>query len=338
MNLFSSFLTNLKAKVFTMTGSVSADPLITGIAHRDTVAPITILPTLSTLLVYILSAFATIKGDVFSAAKYLAKTRLFYFCIILLVILAAPSVGRIDGSVLFYRDIFINQTNANVQVIDQGSCCSAQNGLVTFSYGIGSEVTHAENGSQLFLPHFGIEEERITCANCIVTPIVNVLQLVTEYFIMLLCNIGFISTIVLKAPWFHFCVLVELIFRLVSTSSISEHTASRFQLLVRLRMAIGMRRVQRLSKVGLLRLVNSHVPLHSLEDICGFQRTSSLSVQAKTACLEDLTYLYSASDHISNYVEKLLSQHQSANKFRAETRDLSSPRTVIPKCELVYNL
>lgn len=338
MNLFSSFLTNLKAKVFTMTGSVSADPLITGIAHRDTVAPITILPTLSTLLVYILSAFATIKGDVFSAAKYLAKTRLFYFCIILLVILAAPSVGRIDGSVLFYRDIFINQTNANVQVIDQGSCCSAQNGLVTFSYGIGSEVTHAENGSQLFLPHIGIEEERITCANCIVTPIVNVLQLVTEYFIMLLCNIGFISTIVLKAPWFHFCVLVELIFRLVSTSSISEHTASRFQLLVRLRMAIGMRRVQRLSKVGLLRLVKSHVPLHSLEDICGFQRSSSLSVQAKMACLEDLTYLYSASDHISNYVEKLLSQHQSANKFRAETRDLSSPRTVIPKCELVYNL
>ena len=321
-----------------MAGSVSADQLITGIAHRDTVASVTILRTLSSLLIHILSAFATIKGDVCSAIKYLSKTRLFYFCIILLVILAAPSVGRIDGSVLFYRDIFIHQTNATVQVIDQGSCCSAQKGLVTFPYGIGSEVTHEDNGSQHFLPHIGIEEERITCANCIATPIVNVLQLVTEYFILLLCNLGFISTIVLKAPWFHFCVLVELIFRLVSTSSISKYTATRFQLLLRLRMAIGMRRVQRLSKVGLLRLVKSHAPLHSLEDICGFQRSSSLSVQAKMACLEDLAYLHSASDLISNYVEKLLSQHQPANRFGAGTQDLSSPRTVIPKCELVYNL
>ena len=321
-----------------MAGSVSADPFLTGIAHRDTVAPLTILPTLSTFLVYILSVFATIKGDVFSAFKYISKTRLFYFCMILLVILAFPSVGLVDVSVLSNRDIFVNQTNATVQVIDQGSCCSAQKGLVTFPYGIGSEVTHEDNGSQLFLPHIGIEEERITCANCIATPIVNVLQLVTEYFILLLCNIGFISTIVLKAPWFHFCVLVELIFRLVSTSSISKYTASRLQLLLRLRMAIGMRRVQRLSKVGLLRLVESHAPLHSLEDICGFQRSSSLSVQAKMACLEDLTYLYSASDLISNYVEKLLSQHQSANRFGAGTQDLSSPRTVIPKCELVYNL
>ena len=317
-----------------MAGSVSADPLLTGIARRDTVAPLTILPTLSTLLVYILAVLATIKGDVFSAFKYISKTRLFYFCMILLVILAFPSVGRVDGSVLSNRDIFINQTNATFQ----GSCCAAQKGLVTFSYGIGSEVTHEDNGSQPCLPHIGIEEERITFANCIATLIVNVLQLVTEYFILLLCNIGFISTIVVKAPWFHFCVLVEFIFRLVSTSSISKYTATRFQLLLRLRIAIGMRRVQRLSKVGLLRLVKSHAPLHSLEDICGFQRSSSLSVQAKMACLDDLAYLYTASDLISNYVQKLLSQHQSANRFGAGMQDLSSPRTVIPKCELVYNL
>ena len=89
-----------------MMGSVTADPLITGIAHRDTVPPVTILPFLSSLLVHILSAFATIKGDVSSAFKYLLKTRLFYFWILLLVLLAAPSAGRIDGSVFFYRDIF----------------------------------------------------------------------------------------------------------------------------------------------------------------------------------------------------------------------------------------
>ena len=102
-------------------------------------------------------------------------------------------------------------------------------------------------------------------------------------------------------------------------------------------MAIGMRRVQRLSKVGLLRLMKSHVPLHCLEDICGFPQSRSLSVQANMACLEDLTYLYSASDLMSNYVEQLVSQHQT-NKFRAGMQDLSSPRTNIPKCELVYHL
>ena len=79
MNLFSSFLTNLKAKVFTMTGSVSAVRLITGIAHRDTVASVTILRTLSSLLIHILSAFATIKGDVCSAIKTFRKRDYFIF-------------------------------------------------------------------------------------------------------------------------------------------------------------------------------------------------------------------------------------------------------------------
>ena len=164
-----------------MIGSVSADRLITGIARRDTVASVTILRTLSSLLTHIYSEFATIKGDVYSAIKYLAKTRLFYFCIILLVILAAPSAGRIDGSELFYRDVFIQQTNATVQVIDQGSCCSDQKGFVTFSYGIGSEVKHEEIGSQLFLPQIGIEEEPVTRAINIITPIMNVLKLLNEY-------------------------------------------------------------------------------------------------------------------------------------------------------------
>ena len=91
-----------------MTGSVSADPLSTGIARRDTVAPVAIIPTLSSVLVYVLSVFAMIKGDVCSAFKYLSKTRLFYICIILLVLLTTPSAGRIDGSVLSYTDIFIH--------------------------------------------------------------------------------------------------------------------------------------------------------------------------------------------------------------------------------------
>ena len=166
----------------------------------------------------------------------------------------------------------------------------------------------------------------------------KVLKLLNEYFILLLRNMCSLSTIVFKASWFHFCIMVELIFRLFSTFSVSQHTASRFQLLVRLRMAIGMRRLQRLSKDGLLRLMKSHAPLHTLEDICGFPRSRSLSVQANMACLEDLSHLYSASDLISIYVEQLVSQHRPGNMFRAGTQGLSSPRTNIPKCELVYHL
>ena len=85
-------------------------------------------------------------------------------------------------------------------------------------------------------------------------------------------------------------------------------------------MAIGMRRVQRLSKVGLLRIMKSHVPLQCLEDICGFQRSKSLSVQANMASLEDLTYLYSASDLISNYVEQLVLQYQLLINFELGRR------------------
>ena len=162
-----------------MTGSVSADP-ITGIIHRYTVATDTILPPLYRLIVYIMSAFSTIKGDVCTACKYLSKTRLFYFCIILLIFLAAPSVGRIDGTVLPNRDIFIHQTNATAQVIHQGSCCSAQKGLDTYSYGIEGEVKHEEIGSQLFLPQIGIEEEPVTCVNSSTEPIVKVLKLLNE--------------------------------------------------------------------------------------------------------------------------------------------------------------
>ena len=295
-------------------------------------------PMLSRLLLYLLSAFGTIKGDVCGAFKYLLKTRLFYFLTILLVLLATPSTGRLDGSSLSYGEVFTHHTNASVQVIDQDLCCSAQNGSVTFSYGIGSYVEHEEIGSQALLPRIGIEDDPVTCANCTIIPIVNVLKLLSEYFIMLLRNICIISTIVLKAPWLQFCVMVELIFRLFTTSSISDHTASRFQLLVKLRMAIGMRRVQRLSKVGLLHLVKSHAPLDSLEYIGGFSRSRSLSVQQNMACLEDLPYLYSASDLISTYVGQLVSQHQPANKFRAGTRELSSPSLDIPKCELIYHL
>ena len=42
-------------------------------------------------------------------------------------------------------------------------------------------MKHEEIGSQLFLPHIGIEEEPVARAICIITPIVNVLKLLNEY-------------------------------------------------------------------------------------------------------------------------------------------------------------
>ena len=205
-----------------------------------------------------------------------------------------------------YRDIFRNNKTATVtQVVDQELCwfqtrlfhtridnqvnttiftAPAQKGPITFSYNIACEVQEEEMASQFFLPLIGFEEQPVTCASGTISLIANVLTVTTAYLILFLRNLCIISTLILNAPWFHFCVLLELIFRLFSGFSISGHTASRsghtpsrFQLLVRLRMAIGMHRVKRLSYVGLLRLYNSPAPSHSLEAICGnFTGTTTL--------------------------------------------------------------
>ena len=344
-----------------MTRSVGADPVIGGIArgNQSSLAADTILLILSSLLVHSWSAFGAMKGDICSALKYLLKTRLFYFCIILIMLVATPSGSHTNGSVISYRDIYIHDINATAQVMDRNLCwfrtgpfdkgivnhlntnifpVSPQKGPVTYSHNIGSEVQQKEMECQFFLSQDSIGEQPVTCTSGTISPSANVVTVPTSYFVLFLRNLWIISTIFFNAPWFHFCIMLDLVFRLFSTSAISEHTPSRFQLLVRLRMAIGMRQVQRLSYVGLLRLKKSHAPMHSLEVICGFPRSRSLSEQANMASLEDLTYLYSASDIISAYVCQLVSQRQPADNFRVRTQGSRTTSTDVPKCELIYHL
>ena len=154
-----------------MIGSVAADPLMTGVdrGNKSFIAAVTDLPLLSSLLVHSWAAFGAIKGDVCSALRYLIKARLFYFCTILLMLIAAPTEEYANGSVVSYRDIFRNNKTATVtQVVDQELCwfqtrlfhtridnqvnttiftAPAQKGQITFSYNIACEVQEEEMAS-----------------------------------------------------------------------------------------------------------------------------------------------------------------------------------------------
>ena len=121
----------------------------------------------------------------------------------------------------------------------------------------------------------------------------------TVFLILFLQNLSCICFLIFKAPWFHFVILLNLIYRLFSTFSPAEDTESRFRLLVRLRMATGKHRAHRLSCVGLLCLHNSPNSLHSLEAICCISQDRALSKQMNMVSLEDLPYVRSASDIMS---------------------------------------
>ena len=107
--------------------------------------------------------------------------------------------------------------------------------------------------------------------------------------------------LILVAPKFYFIILQWLLFRLFTTLPSYQNETSRFRLLVRLRMALGRLRLQRLSNVELLRIRNSPSCLHSIEPSCGIGQARSLSVQMANASLEDLLYLSRASDRTSDH-------------------------------------
>ena len=146
---------------------------------------------------------------------------------------------------------------------------SAYIGSVTCSYNISTEVVNEEMVTQC-LSEKSFEAEFGTCVCSTMSYTAKVLPPMSAYFILFLRNFWGICTLVFKAPWFHFCVLLELLFRLFTESSTPRNKASRFQLSVKLRVAIGMHQVKRLSHVGLRRLQKSPAPLHSLESIGGF--------------------------------------------------------------------
>ena len=130
-------------------------------------------------------------------------------------------------------------------------------------------------------------------------------------------NIYSVYILVLKAPWFHFIILLGLVFRVFTTFPTSQSKVSRFRLLVKHRMALGRLRANRVSYVELLSLRNTPACLHSLEFSCGIAQARSLSAQSAGASLEDLLYMSRASDGMFDYLGQLIAKHSlNARKER----------------------
>ena len=268
------------------------------------------------------------------------------------MLIAAPSFEDTYSSVICRDHVRDHRNGTVIQITDQNfywfqgelfdrgfihemnsTIFSALTRPVTSSYNIATELSNEEIASQL-LPVIGFEAQPVTCLSGIMSLIANVLPVMIILFLRNLCSI---STLVLKAPWFHFCVLLELVFRVFFGFSTSRNSASRFQLLLRLRMAIGVHQIKRLSNVRLLRLEKSPAPLYSLEAIGGFPLSLSLSEKVRMASLEDLKYLYCASDVFASYIEQLIvHRRQTAKKLRARRHMLSTATADTQNCDITY--
>ena len=82
---------------------------------------------------------------------------------------------------------------------------------------------------------------------------------------------------------------------------------SRLCLLLRVRVAVGIKRIERMPYCELISLHNSHAPLLYLEASRQLSGTTKLCRIMKDASLSDLSYLNNASDIISRHVEQVLS-------------------------------
>ena len=114
---------------------------------------------------------------------------------------------------------------------------------------------------------------------------VNFFESVSDHPGPFMQNIYSVYILVLKAPWFHFIILLGLVFRVFTTFPTSQSKVSRFRLLVKHRMALGRLRANRVSYVELLSLRNTPACLHSLEFSCGIAQARSLSAQSAGASL-----------------------------------------------------
>ena len=82
---------------------------------------------------------------------------------------------------------------------------------------------------------------------------------------------------------------------------------SRLRLLLRARVAIGIKRIERMPYCELMQLHNSHAPLLYLEDSRQLSGSNKLCTIMKEASLSNLSYVNNASDIISRHVEQVLS-------------------------------
>ena len=151
-------------------------------------------------------------------------------------------------------------------------------------------------------------------------------------------SLSVIFYLILKAPWFHFIILLVLVFQLFIIFLFSQNKVSRFRLLIKHRMALGRLRARRLSYVELLKLRNSPACLHSLEFSCGIAQARSLSVQIADASLEDLLFMFRASDIMTHYLGKLIAKRsQEAKKERQRRRRLQHLKTNTMQGNVIYS-
>ena len=84
---------------------------------------------------------------------------------------------------------------------------------------------------------------------------------------------------------------------------------SRFCLLLRARVAISIKQIERMPYCELIRVQNCHAPLLYLEDTRQLSSTIKLGRIMKDASISELSYLNNSSDIISRHVEQVLSQN-----------------------------
>ena len=163
------------------------------------------------------------------------------------------------------------------------------------SISFGKRYNHGLAGTEPFQREVAYGEESLTRTVNHILLIVNVFSFVSALTFLFFQNTCIVSILILEAPWFHFIILVGILFRLYTglhTLHTSQNKVSRFRLLVRLRLALGKLRIQRLSYVELLSLRNSPACLHRFDLSCGIAKARLLSVQMNNVSLEDLSYLY----------------------------------------------
>ena len=163
------------------------------------------------------------------------------------------------------------------------------------------------------------EQQRENCFNDTLALIANAWAVTRAYILLFSRNLFGLFTLIFGAPWFHFCILSLLLFRMFTIFSASKKKSVRHQLQMRLHLVIAMHRVRRLSYGGLLRVNNSPAPLHSLELIFGVPGPEPISVLLSRASLEDLQYFYTAADIMTFYVQEHVLKHRRTAKKEQRT-------------------
>ena len=282
---------------------------------------------LSNLFANLHEAIVMIGRDVCKTLIYLLKARLFYLFSTLLMLIAAPSVEHSYESIMSQRVIGRNYGNATVALISEPDSCWFETG--PYDSWIDNSIMQVTN----------LEVQHGNCVNGTVSLLATALAVTNAYFLLFSRNLLSLFTLFFEAPWFHFGILLELLFRLFTVFSTPRKTSSRFHLQMRLRLIIGMHRVKRISYGGLLRVNSSPAPLHSLEANFGILKSGPLSVLASTASFEDLQYFYIASDVISFHVQQLVLKHRrTAKKERRTAKALKTEGTDNETLDVVNHL